>query len=112
MPPRIVDSLSSSDMVQTEGSNVTLECVASGSPQPEVVWRREDSRPLTIDRNNTGRANMVNKTKTLRFYYCYTMSSAGAIVCMEQRVNLLLRFLLMQLPDWSACRQPCSGPVC
>lgn len=53
VPPRIVDSLSSSDMVQTEGSNVTLECVASGSPEPEVVWRREDAREITIDKNTT-----------------------------------------------------------
>ena len=41
-------------MVQTEGSNVTLECVASGSPEPDVVWRREDSREITIDKNTTG----------------------------------------------------------
>ena len=54
VPPRIVDSLSSSDMVQTEGSNVTLECVASGSPQPAVVWRREDSREIEINKNTTG----------------------------------------------------------
>ena len=53
-----MDSLSSSDMVQTEGSNVTLECVASGSPEPEVVWRREDAREITIDKNNTGRRRM------------------------------------------------------
>ena len=55
VPPKIVDSLSSSDMVQTEGSNVTLECVASGSPEPEVVWRREDSRQISIDKNTTGK---------------------------------------------------------
>ena len=54
VPPRIVDSLSSSDMVQTEGSNVTLECVASGSPQPAVVWRREDGREIEINKNTTG----------------------------------------------------------
>ena len=54
VPPKIVDSLSSSDMVQTEGSNVTLECLASGSPEPEVVWRREDAREITVDKNNTG----------------------------------------------------------
>ena len=54
VPPRIVDSLSSSDMVQTEGSNVSLECLASGSPQPHMVWRREDAREITIDKNTTG----------------------------------------------------------
>ena len=41
-------------MVQTEGSNVTLECVASGSPQPAVVWRREDGREIEINKNTTG----------------------------------------------------------
>ena len=59
VPPRIVDSLSSSDMVQTEGSNVTLECVASGSPEPEVVWRREDAREITIDENTTGEKTSI-----------------------------------------------------
>ena len=48
VPPRIVDSLSSSDMVQTEGSNVSLECVARGSPQPDIVWRREDGEPIMV----------------------------------------------------------------
>ena len=41
-------------MVQTEGSNVTLECLASGSPQPAVVWRREDGREIEINKNTTG----------------------------------------------------------
>ena len=41
-------------MVQTEGSNVTLECVASGSPQPAVVWKREDGREIEINKNTTG----------------------------------------------------------
>ena len=30
------DSKENNDCNQTEGSNVTLECVASGSPEPEV----------------------------------------------------------------------------
>ena len=59
MPPKIVDSLSSSDMVQTEGSNVTLECATQGSPEPEVVWRREDAREITIDKNTTGMTNNI-----------------------------------------------------
>ena len=55
-----MDSLSSSDMVQTEGSNVTLECVASGSPEPEVIWRREDSREISIDKNTTGKGLFIH----------------------------------------------------
>ena len=57
VPPRIEDSMSSGDKVRTEGSNVTLECAANGSPKPTVTWKREDGLDITIDRskNITGR---------------------------------------------------------
>ena len=51
VPPRIEDSMSSGDKVRTEGSNVTLECAAHGSPKPTVTWKREDRLDITIDRN-------------------------------------------------------------
>lgn len=50
MPPRIEDSLSSGDRVITEGSNVTLECYATGSPLPSVSWKREDGQFITLDK--------------------------------------------------------------
>jgi hypothetical protein len=42
--------------VRTEGSNVTLECTARGSPNPTVIWKREDGLNINIDkaRNMTG----------------------------------------------------------
>ena len=52
VPPRIEDNMSSGDKVRTEGSNVTLECYASGSPQPTVTWKREDGQPISIDKMN------------------------------------------------------------
>lgn len=52
VPPKIEDNLSSGDKVKTEGSNVTLECYASGSPQPTVTWKREDGQPISIDKAN------------------------------------------------------------
>ena len=57
VPPKIEDSMSSGDKVRTEGSNVTLECAAHGSPKPTVTWKREDGLDITIDRslNITGR---------------------------------------------------------
>ena len=51
VPPRIEDSMSSGDKVRTEGSNVTLECSAHGSPKPTVTWKREDRLDITIDRS-------------------------------------------------------------
>ena len=43
--------MSSGDKVRTEGSNVTLECSAHGSPKPTVTWKREDRLDITIDRS-------------------------------------------------------------
>lgn len=41
VPPDILDYPTSTDMVIREGSNVTLKCAASGSPKPNITWRRE-----------------------------------------------------------------------
>ena len=51
VPPRIEDSLSSGDKVRTEGSNVTLECTARGSPKPTVTWKRENGNNINIDKS-------------------------------------------------------------
>jgi len=41
VPPDILDYPTSTDMVVREGSNVTLRCAATGTPEPTVTWRRE-----------------------------------------------------------------------
>jgi len=53
VPPRILDNLSSSNMVQKEGANVSLECVAEGSPEPIIVWRRNDGKPINLSKNES-----------------------------------------------------------
>ena len=38
VPPRILNSDSSSDMDVEEGSDITLSCKATGVPQPNITW--------------------------------------------------------------------------
>ena len=46
VPPSIVDGRSSNDLVVREKERVNLTCEASGYPQPQILWRREDGKPI------------------------------------------------------------------
>ncbi|KAH8352844.1 hypothetical protein KR084_006760 [Drosophila pseudotakahashii] len=48
VPPDILDYPTSTDMVVREGSNVTLKCAATGSPEPTITWRRESGVPIEL----------------------------------------------------------------
>lgn len=52
VPPVIVETLTSNDMVVREGTNVTLTCKAKGFPEPYVMWRREDGDEMSISGEN------------------------------------------------------------
>lgn len=54
MPPDILDYPTSADMVVREGSNVNLRCVAKGSPEPSITWRRETGEPLKLPTGEEG----------------------------------------------------------
>lgn len=55
VPPNIDDSLSSSDVIVREGSNISLRCRASGSPKPVIKWKRDDNSRITISKNHIGK---------------------------------------------------------
>jgi neurotrimin len=52
VPPVIIESMTSNDMVVREGTNVTLTCKAKGFPEPYVMWRREDGDEMSISGEN------------------------------------------------------------
>lgn len=58
VPPDILDYPTSTDMVVDEGANVTLQCIAKGSPEPKVVWKREDGNKIDIQNGSQG--NLVD----------------------------------------------------
>lgn len=54
MPPSISDSLSSSDAIVREGSNVSLTCHVDGYPKPDIKWKRDDGLQININKTLTG----------------------------------------------------------
>ncbi|CAL4168308.1 unnamed protein product, partial [Meganyctiphanes norvegica] len=52
VPPNIVDSDSSGDVMVQEHANVTLTCSATGTPTPSITWRREDGERININKTS------------------------------------------------------------
>ena len=44
-------------MVVPEGSKVSLHCEATGSPAPNITWRREDGQDITLSNGQKGQFN-------------------------------------------------------
>ncbi|KAG6444206.1 hypothetical protein O3G_MSEX003240 [Manduca sexta] len=55
VPPDIVNSSSSGEVIIREGENVSLHCSASGTPPPTITWRREDSALMKIGKQTVGK---------------------------------------------------------
>lgn len=55
VPPDILDYMSSTDMIVREGSNVTLRCIAKGSPPPITLWKREDGKTIFFENGEKGK---------------------------------------------------------
>lgn len=68
VPPSIDDSLSSSDVIVREGSNVTLRCRAAGSPTPMVKWKRDSMEKIAINKSLVGEYNAGSMEKCIDFF--------------------------------------------
>lgn len=56
-------------MVVTEGSNVTLKCAATGSPEPTITWRREGGEPITLPGGVEGNNQLYLYTFKINIIY-------------------------------------------
>ncbi|KAF2354352.1 Immunoglobulin I-set [Trinorchestia longiramus] len=59
VPPDIVDSESSGDVIAQEGNDVKLRCKARGSPKPVVTWKREDGQLITVNKTLSGKCSFL-----------------------------------------------------
>lgn len=47
-------------MVVREGSNVTLKCAATGSPTPNITWRREGGEKIMWHSGGEGKTTFYD----------------------------------------------------
>nr|XP_012216576.1 PREDICTED: lachesin-like isoform X1 [Linepithema humile] len=100
VPPDILDYPTSTDMVVREGSNVSLRCEATGSPKPNITWRREDSELIILGNSQevpTVDGSIFNITKVNRLqmgaYLC--IATNGVPPSVSKRILLLVHFTPM-----------------
>ncbi|XP_043279848.1 neurotrimin-like [Venturia canescens] len=98
VPPDILDYPTSTDMVVREGSNVTLRCAATGTPEPTVTWRRETGGTVTLpnwrEAVTSTRGPELEITRVTRLhmgpYLC--IASNGVPPTVSKRIVLVVHF--------------------
>ncbi|XP_055939708.1 neurotrimin-like isoform X1 [Argiope bruennichi] len=99
VPPYLDEELTSSDTDVREGTDVSLRCVAKGSPEPDVTWRREDGQEISIGKSKVTnvRGSYLNITKVSRLhmgaYLC--IASNGVAPSLSKRILLGVSFTPM-----------------
>ncbi|XP_075149588.1 dpr-interacting protein eta [Haematobia irritans] len=100
VPPDILDYPTSTDMVVREDSNVTLKCAATGSPEPQIIWRRENGVPIELPNgtevSHVEGTNLVLpsvKRHHMGAYLC--IASNGVPPSVSKRITLIVHFAPM-----------------
>ncbi|XP_065090822.1 protein amalgam-like [Ochlerotatus camptorhynchus] len=99
VPPDIIDDQTSQDMTVTERSNITLTCVATGVPDPSIVWKRSgNERALSavehLGTNATHDGSVLNIYNIQRHnagaYHCIASNGVSPIV--SKRIMVTVDF--------------------
>lgn len=97
VPPDILDYPTSTDMNVREGNNVSLRCAASGSPAPNITWRKEGSDLIRLERSqqvHNVEGPVLNLTRISRShmgaYLC--IASNGVPPSVSKRIMLVVNF--------------------
>ncbi|XP_033226342.1 limbic system-associated membrane protein-like isoform X2 [Belonocnema kinseyi] len=97
VPPDIIDYQTSTDMVVREGSNVTLRCAATGSPTPNITWRREDGQTIVLGNGREalsveGPLFEITKVNRMHMGSYLCIASNGIPPSVSKRIMLIVHF--------------------
>ena len=73
VPPSIIDSRSTNDLVVREKEKVNLTCEARGYPEPQILWRREDGKAILASgqAKEKGKSFQKQNVKMLGFFIIF-----------------------------------------
>lgn len=102
VPPNIDDSLSSSDVIVREGSNISLRCRATGSPTPTVKWKRDDNSKIALNKSTTvneweGDVLEISRISRLDMGAYLCIASNGVPPTVSKRIKVSVDFPPMLL---------------
>lgn len=97
VPPDIIDSETSSEVIARESQNVTLTCRAKGTPTPTIMWRREDVQKFQISKGKTvtevyGETLEIAKVSRLHMGAYHCIASNGIPPAVSKRIMLKVDF--------------------
>lgn len=103
VPPVILESVTSNDLVVREGTNVTLTCKAKGFPEPYVMWRREDGNEMSIGgENGIGKHFKSSQFPSISIFLSFFIPLFFACRLWTQQWMWLME-KYCQLPKWVDC---------
>ena len=88
--PDILTEETSSDTIVKEGEDVMLTCKATGRPEPQIMWKREDGKTFIVKEGPVKKKGLSigKKLKIKSFYYKIYIEKFNLIM-----VSLILVFL-------------------
>ena len=89
VPPSIIDSKTTNDLIVREKERVNLTCEARGFPQPQILWRREDGADILPGVSSVSGPSLVLDSvgqQHIGSYLC--IASNGVPPSISKRVDL------------------------
>ena len=90
IPPRVVSEPAYGNVVVKKGSSVTIKCLASGNPRPEVTWSKVNEVDVV------GRGEIMELTKVTRHhegvYQCTASNGVGNKAVNQINLRVLRKF--------------------
>ncbi|XP_043208031.1 opioid-binding protein/cell adhesion molecule homolog [Amphibalanus amphitrite] len=80
VPPDIVTSETSSDIIIPEGAGARLHCKADGYPPPTISWRREDGQDIVL-KDGPRKEKVTHVTSEVLELKRVTRSEMGVYLC-------------------------------